>query len=168
MPGKHHDLVNMTKKYKAELHEFFLDMSEWRLFKTRFRLDWKKERFNQSRLASIPQHRGIYAFTLEMAEAKLPPHGYILYVGITGDTSNSNLRTRYGQYLQNLRSENGRPAIVYMLKNWPRDLFFNFVALPNTNVDLARLERAFINCIMPPVNKRDIEAKLSAAVRARF
>lgn len=58
--------------------------------------------------------------------------------------------------------------MVYMMQNWPEELYFNFVALPNRNVDLAKLERAFINSVMPPVNKRDFEAKISAAKRAAF
>lgn len=158
----------MTKKYKSGLHSFFLDAKRWRSFKTRFRLDWKKERFDQSALAGIPQERGIYAFTLELTGLKLPPHGYILYVGIAGDTSGSNLQKRYRQYLQELRSESGRPAVFYMMRNWPDDLFFNFVALPNKKVDLAKLERAFINSVMPPVNKRDFEAKIAAVRQAKF
>jgi len=99
-----------------------------------------------------------------MVEAKLPPHGYILYVGITGNTSNSNLQTRYRQYLHDLRSENGRPAIVYMLKNWPKDWFFNFVALLNRNGDLAKLEKALISCIMPPVGSIGLMAAHSWSV----
>ena len=103
-------------------------------------------------LSGTRQERGIYAFTLELTGLKLPPHGYILYVGIAGDTSGSSLQKRYGQYLQELRSESGRPAVFYMMRNWPDDLFFNFVALPNKKVDLAKLERAFINSVMPPAN----------------
>jgi hypothetical protein len=168
LAGKHHDLVNFTKKYKGELHSFFLDMKSWKKFKTRFKLDWKKIRFDASGRSGIPQERGIYAFTLELASAKLPPHGYILYVGITGDDSNANLQKRYGQYLLNLANEDGRPAVFYMMNNFKDDLFFNFVALPNPSVDLSKIEKAFINAIMPPVNKRDLEATIGAAKAAAF
>jgi hypothetical protein len=77
VPGKHHDLVNFTKKYKGSLHSFFLDMKSWKKFKTRFKLHWKKTRFDAAGHAAIPQERGIYAFTVELAPTKLPPHGYI-------------------------------------------------------------------------------------------
>ena len=168
MAGKHHDLVDTAKKYKGDLHEFFLDMKSWRKFKTRFRLDWQKARFGQGSLAAIPKERGIYAFTIELDSAKLPSHGYILYVGITGDDSQANLHKRYNQYLMDWKNENGRPAVVYMMRNWSADLFFNFVPLPNKSVDLARIERAFINSVMPPVNQRDFTAKIRSAKAAAF
>lgn len=168
MPSKHYDLVNFTKKYKGDLHGFFLDMKSWRRFKTKFRLDWQKIKFDAAGHAAIPRERGIYAFTVELKPSKLPAHGYILYVGITGDTSLGHLHQRYSQYLRNLRREDGRPAVLYMMKNFKDDLFFNFVTLPNRAIDLAKIERAFINAVMPPVNKRDLEANIGAARAATF
>jgi hypothetical protein len=50
-----------------------------------------------------------------------------------------------------------------MLKNWEKDLFFNFVPLPKTSIDLARMESAFINAIIPPFNERDVNAEVFAA-----
>lgn len=167
--GKHHDLVNQTKKYKAELYDFFLDLKKWRAFRSRYRLDWQKVRFDEAGQATVPKERGIYAFTAELSPAKLPAHGYILYVGITGDESEAaNLYKRYGQYLANQRKEDGRPAVSFMLQNWAGDLFFNFVPLPNKTINLARIESSFINALMPPTNKRDIEADLRAAKAAAF
>lgn len=168
MAGKHHDLVDFTKKYKGDLHEFFLDMKSWKRFKTKADLDWRKTRFGEVGRAAVPHERGIYAFTLELAPAKLPQHGYILYVGITGDDSEANLHKRYNQYLLNLKNEDGRPGVFYMMKNWKDDLFFNFVAIPNKAVDLAVIEKAFINSVMPPVNKQDLEASIRAAKAAAF
>jgi hypothetical protein len=166
--GKHHDLVNHTKKYKGDLHSFFLDLKRWRLFKTRYKLSWQKLRFNQSSHSSIPKERGIYAFTVELAPSKLPVHGYILYMGITGDDSNANLYKRYAQYLLNWKNEDGRPAVYYMMANWADDLFFNFVALPDKKIDLAEIEKAFLDAILPPVNKRDMEATITAVRGAKF
>ncbi len=168
MPGKHHDLVNFTKKYKSNLHSFFLDMASWKRFKTKFKLVWDKTRFDVAGRAKVPQERGIYAFTVELVPTKLPPHGYILYVGITGDDSNANLQKRYNQYLRNLQNEDGRPAVYYMMKNFKNHLFFNFVALPDKAVDLGKMETAFINSVMPPVNKRDLDASIGAAKAAAF
>lgn len=168
MTGKHHDLVNFTKKYKGELHSFHLDMKRWRKFKTRYKLDWQKIRFNKDNHPSIPQQRGIYVFTLELNSRKLPLHGYILYVGITGNNSDSNLYRRYSQYLLHQQNQDGRPAIFYMLGNWPNDLFFNFVSLPTPNIDLEKLEKDFLNAIIPPVNKRDLDATIVATRAATF
>lgn len=82
MALKHHDLVTHTKKYKGELHEFFLDMSSWRKFKTRYSLNWQKLRFREDSHSAVPKLRGIYTFTVELSPAKLPSHGYIMYMGI--------------------------------------------------------------------------------------
>jgi hypothetical protein len=166
--GKHHDLVNNAKKYRGNLQEFFLDFRSWRKFKTRVKLDWQKQKFGKAALGSIPKERGIYAFTIELTKAQLPPHGYILYVGIAGDHSNATLQARYGQYLRDLQKENGRPAVVYMLKNWSDHLFFNFVPLPDQAVDLAKMERDLLNSVMPPVNKGDFSAEIRAAKAAQF
>ena len=168
MGGKHHDLVNFTKKYKAELHEFYLDLKKWRTFKTRYSLAWEKVRFDELNHGSVPQERGIYVFTAELFPCKLPPHGYILYVGITGDDSEANLYKRYAQYLRNLKNEDGRPAVYYMLDNWAGDLFFNFVRLPDKKVDLGKIEKAIINATIPPVNKRDLDADITSAKAAAF
>lgn len=168
MAGKHHDLVNFTKKYKGESHSFYLNMKNWRKFKSRYNLMWEKVKFAPSNRSAIPKERGIYAFVLELSPTKLPPHGYILYVGITGDDSNSNLYKRYGQYLLAHRNQDGRPAVYYMMDNWSEELFFHFVPLPNINIDLAKMERAFINAVLPPVNKRDIDAKITSAKAAVF
>lgn len=168
MAGKHHDLVNFTKKYKGELHEFFLDLKKWRSFRTRYQLNWQKIRFDETNHASVPKERGVYAFTAELSPAKLPAHGYILYIGITGDDSEANLYKRYAQYLRHLKNEDGRPAVYYMLDNWSGDLFFNFVSLPNTQVDLGKIEKSMIGALMPPVNKRDMDATITSAKAAAF
>src|SRR3982074_2233001 len=107
MAAKHPDLVNFTKKYKGEVHSFYLNMKDWRKFRSKYKLDWKKIRFMESNQSQVPEERGIYAFTLELSPTKLPPHGYILYVGITGNKSGSNLNIRYRQYVGHLRNRDG-------------------------------------------------------------
>ena len=166
MPTKHHDLVNFTKKYKGELTEFFMDLKSWRRFKTRHTLHWQKIRFGEANHASVPKDRGIYAFTIELSPTKLPGHGYILYVGITGDDSDANLYKRYAQYLRHLENQDGRPAVYYMLENWSDDLFFNFVPIPNTKVDLAKIEKSILQAVIPPVNKRDLGATITSVKAA--
>lgn len=169
MPGKHHDLVNLTKKYKGESHEFFLDLNQWRKFNTMHKLAWSKEKFNKPSQKKVPQERGIYVFTVELSSGLLPPHGYIMYAGITGDTSdNRDLRLRFGDYLRQLTNEDGRPAVFYMLKNWSRDLFFNFVSLPDKTIDLAILEQSLLQAIIPPINIRDLGAEITAVQKAKF
>lgn len=168
MPARRSDIFDLTAKYKAGERRFFLDMERWRNFRTRYRLDWQKTRFEAANLATVPEVRGIYAFTLELAPSKLPSHGYILYVGITGDKSAANLRKRCAQYLRHLRDKTGRPRVLNMLHTWQSDLFFNFVPLPNSSIDLAKIERAMLDAIVPPVNDRDMSAEITAARKAAF
>lgn len=169
MSGKHYDLVLNTKKYKGESHEFFLDMKSWKRFKTRYNLNWTKVPFSAASKSLVPDAPGIYIFTAELLDSKLPAHGYILYVGITGDgASASNLRIRYSQYMNQLNNQNGRPAVFYMLENWRDELMFNFVPFTNKAVDLAKLEHALINSLWPPINRRDFEAEKAAVRQAAF
>ncbi|MGY8635590.1 GIY-YIG nuclease family protein [Bradyrhizobium sp. 14AA] len=162
------DIVNQVAKYKADMHAFFLDVDSWKAFKTRHTLVWQRMRFEAGSLTSIPEERGIYAFTLELSPTKLPAHGYIMYIGITGDTSASNLRKRFAQYLREMKDSKGRPRVVHMLKKWGSDLFFNFVPLPAANVSLTKLEKAMLDAIIPPINVRDMSADITAARKAAF
>lgn len=168
MAGKHHDIVAQTKRYKSEQHSFFLDLASWKKFKTKYALNWTKIRFETASHSSVPKERGIYAFSVELSPGKLPAHGYIMYVGITGQDSDANLYKRYAQYLVDQRDQNGRPAVTYMLNNWDGDLFFSYVPLPNKKVDLHKMEKALLNAVRPPVNKRDLDATISAPRAAIF
>lgn len=165
----HHDLVDHNHRYKGASHTFFLDLRRWRSFKSRYALKWQSVPFIAGSRKLVPQERGIYVFTARLTDSKLPEHGYMLYVGITGDDgSKSNLQLRYGQYERQLKRRNGRPAVYYMMANWRSDLQFNYVPLPNPKVDLAKLEAAFLDSIMPPINKRDFTAKQAAVRQSAF
>lgn len=162
------DLVKQTKWLKAESFEFFMDIGHWRTFVTHYDLAWQKERFGTESHKKIPKERGIYAFTVELTPAKFPVHGYIMYMGITGDESKATLYSRYAQYWRQYLKKKGRPAVSMMLENWSGDLFFNFVALPDTAIDLEEIETAFISAVIPPINKRDFDATIAPAKLAKW
>jgi hypothetical protein len=165
----HFDLVANTKKYKGDLHEFYLNFKSWGAFKTRFKLNWTRVEFTPGNQSKIPEARGIYVFSVEYSPSKFPPHGYILYVGITGDgDSMGTLYKRYGHYLGHQRDKTGRPAIVYMLDNWKKNLVFYYTALPKPTIDLANLEQKFLNAAIPPINKRDFDAGITGMKAATF
>lgn len=105
---------------------------------------------------------------MEVDAASLLAHGYIMYMGITGDTGSANLRKRYARYLLDLKNEDGRPKVLYMLQQWSDELFFNFVPNPDSSISLADIERSFLNAVAPPIIERDFEADLSAARKATF
>ena len=166
--GKHHDLVNFTKRFKAEKHSFYMDVASWKKFASPIPLNWTSVPFGEASRSQVPQVRGLYVFTVEAPGISLPQHGYILYVGETGNTSNATLRSRYGQYLADLRTEDGRPAVFYMLSNWEKDLIFNFVAVPDTAIDVKAIQDSFIDAVIPPINKKDMKASIRAGKAAEF
>lgn len=166
--GKHHDLVNFTKRFKAEKHSFFMDVASWKTFLSPIPLNWDKVPFGEASRSKVPKVRGLYVFTVELPNIGIPQHGYILYVGETGNTSDATLRSRYGAYLGHLRNEDGRPAVFYMLKNWEDALFFNFVEVPDTTIDVKAIQDKFIDAMIPPVNKKDMKATIKAGKAATF
>lgn len=165
---KFQDLVSDTDRYKASLYKFYLDLKAWRQFQSAFPLSWTRLRFDAVNRRQIPKERGIYAFTVALEPSSLPDHGYILYMGITGDDSGGTLNSRYSQYLGDLRRLDGRPKVYYMLERWKDDLFFSFVPIPDRRMSLKKLETAFLTAIKPPVNERDLEARISNSRRAAF
>lgn len=166
--GKFHDLIDRADSYQAALRGFFLDVESWRKFSASVPLQWQRVKFWPGAKENIPEQRGIYVFTIEAEGLGLPPHGYILYVGITGNTSAANLRKRYSQYVRNLINEDGRPKVFAMLKRWRDELIFYFVPIPETTVDLTQIEKSFINSVRPPVNEADFDADIADAKKATF
>ncbi|WP_404337794.1 hypothetical protein AB2M62_03310 [Sphingomonas sp. MMS12-HWE2-04] len=162
------DLIKKTKQIKADSYEFHLHMPTWRKFDPGIALKWQRTKFNVSGKEDVPEVRGLYVFTLEAEKLGLPTHGYILYVGITGNKSKANLRKRFGQYLLEAKKQNGRPLVMYMLNEWPDDLFFNFMAVPDGAIDLAKIERSFINTVLPPINASDFDGDIGPAKKAAF
>lgn len=166
--GKFHDLIERSDSYQAALRGFFLDLASWRNFTSPVPLQWQRVKFWPAAQDNVPQQRGVYVFTVEAEGLGLPTHGYILYVGITGNTSAANLRKRYSQYVGNLINENGRPKVFGMLKRWRDDLVFNFVPIADTAIDLAQIEVSFLNSVRPPVNEADFDADIADAKKATF
>lgn len=158
-----HDLVTNRKLMKADSYPLNLSTARWRQFSTPQPLTWKRLPFSKANRNKIPKARGIYAFSLAVSDHNLPPHSYILYVGIAGDTSKATLHSRYGQYLTEVNRTRARPKIIYMMAEWAPDLIFNFVEIPNTSVDLKRLETSLLDALLPIVNTRDFSANIQQA-----
>ena len=63
-------------------------------------LNWKSVAYGRAELTKVPNDkRGVYAFAISQESNVLPPHGYILYIGIAGRDSDRPLRARYREYL---------------------------------------------------------------------
>ncbi len=97
----------------------------------------------------------------------LPPHGYILYIGIAGRDSQRSLRARYRDYL-NGKKVIKRPRIARMIGDWHTVLKFFFAPIEDDvpNDHLLTLERQLNTALMLPFAEGDLEAGTRAKRRA--
>lgn len=155
-----------VNKLKVFEKTFTLSPQQLRKFATTAKLDWKKVKFTPGNNRFIPPDRGIYAFVVEHNLSQLPPHGYVMYVGITGDTgSRHNLRRRYGNYLRDKRI-NKRAGVHYMLTNWASSLYFHYAVVSDKRYSLSRLETEMTDALIPPYNRQDFSAEIRKAKKA--
>jgi hypothetical protein len=68
-------------------------------------LSWSLYPFSEASRDQIPQQQGVYAFLIVPAIAGNLSVAYLMYIGETDRT----LRTRFGEYLREARSERIRP-----------------------------------------------------------
>ena len=81
-------------------------------------LSWHSVKFGPAAKKSVPEEPGLYAFVVQIPYAGLPPHGWVMYIGQTGDgTSDATLRGRFGQYLQE-KKKFKRARVFFMLNAW--------------------------------------------------
>jgi hypothetical protein len=129
-------------------------------------LSWKFVRFEDANKDSVPDERGVYAFVVKHDNGYFPPHGYIMYIGITGAGGSSRtLRARYGDYMRE-RVRNKRPAVHMMLNAYKDDLLFFFVPLADEDLNLEEIEKALNDALVPPVSKMDFSAEMRAVIGA--
>ncbi|MYJ51402.1 MAG: hypothetical protein F4093_01810 [Gammaproteobacteria bacterium] len=129
---------------------------------------WNSIRFGKNEIQDVPDNqRGLYAFIIADQRTFLPPHGYIMYIGIAGRDSNRSLRERYGDYLTQSEVER-RPAVKRMIVNWHRILRFHFAPVDNNipSAQLRAMEKRLITAFLPPCCKDDIEAETRAKMAA--
>lgn len=166
-----HDLagdafVERVTLLKGQTRSFVLSPDQWRTYSLTHPMVWQSVKFDDNNQISVPEERGVYAFVVRHDNGYFPPHGYIMYVGITGSTKTQRtLRTRYGEYIRE-RQRNKRPAVHYMLNAYKDDLFFLYVPIADTDVRLDELERALNDAIIPPVSKKDFSAEVRALIGA--
>lgn len=124
-------------------------------------LVWQSIPYGDADIEQVPDDKpGLYAFALCKQSAILPPHGYVLYIGITGTKPGRNLRRRYREYL-NVKSVKKRPRIARMIGNWHQVLRFYYVSVETTFPvnDLKKLEKQLNTALMPPFSVGDLEAE---------
>ena len=121
-------------------------------------LSWQSVKFGPSAQKSVPEEPGLYAFVVRILHAGLPPHGWVMYIGQTGDgTSDATLRGRFGQYLQE-KKKFKRARVFFMLNAWDGHLEFFFSPLPTRKAELVKLETQLLGAFRPPFTDRTYPA----------
>ncbi len=127
-------------------------------------LEWKRVSFCLDSRSKVPKKRGVYAFAIDIQNAKLPATSYILYIGKAGDIgSNNTLWNRYYDYIKTQR-RNDRPGIHEMLNLWRNHLTYYFATVDN-NQSTGDLEKKLLSILIPPYNKGDFSAEMSSILR---
>lgn len=131
-------------------------------------LSWDSICFGDEELDRVPNDkRGVYAFAVCHKDEVLPPHGYILYIGIAGRDSERALRDRYKDYL-NVKKVMKRDRIALMIGTWKQVLRFYFAPVGDevSSEDLKAMEQQLITALMPPFSVGDLDADTRRKRRA--
>lgn len=160
-----YDFIKETDQIKADQQDFVLSSARWRNFKTSLTLNWQRVKFTKGNKKNIPDQRGIYAFIIECTELGFPPHGYLMYIGMTGQDSDHTLYKRYGDYFGKSELQK-RSKLKRMMGKWKSDLHFHFVPIPDKRYSLTKLETALCDAIIPPCNVQDFSAEIRREVKA--
>ena len=131
-------------------------------------LTWHSIRYGSSELNKIPDDkRGVYAFAVCQRSNILPPHCYILYIGMAGRDSNRSLRARYRDYLSPSKMSK-RDRVKVMIGTWHQVLRFFFAPVEDdvSSAELRSLERQLNTALVPPYAEMDIDADVRRHRRA--
>lgn len=132
------------------------------------KLRWIPIPFTSNNKKLVAAKRGVYAFVVKSEFSDLPTHGYVMYMGITGNDSEArNLRIRYSDYLihKKLIKPKKRIGIHHMLNIWTDCLYFYFAPVPRPH-DLGAIEIALNDCLVPPFVRDDFSAEVRGAKAA--
>lgn len=131
-------------------------------------LNWDSIPYGDQKINDVPDdRRGIYAFAVCKESAVLPPHCYVLYIGIAGRRSQRSLRERYRDYL-NPGKIRKRARIARMIGTWRSVLRFYFAPVDEavTSEQLEDLERQLNSTLLPPMSEGDLSAGIKQQRRA--
>ena len=132
------------------------------------RLNWNSIPYGAAHINRVPDdRRGIYAFAVCKEGEVLPPHCYVLYIGIAGRRSDRSLRERYRDYL-NEKKVLKRDRIARMIATWRTVLRFYYAPVENgiSTEQLEELEKQLNSTLLPPMSVGDLEADIKRQRRA--
>ncbi len=166
-------LIDFADEAAAEIGKFRITvtLSSDKMMATQYiipDLAWNSISYGTEEIDKVPDNRrGVYAFAICENNDVLPPHGYVLYIGITGRDSERSLRDRYKDYL-NEKKVRKRVQITRMIGTWHQVLRFFFAPVGDeiSSDDLKTLEKQLNTALMPPFSNNDLEAETRHKRRA--
>ena len=158
------DLVKLVDQLKTDEQTFFLSPKQWNASSVPPDLDWDWVPFDKDHADAVPSDRGVYAFVVELDKAGIPPHGYVMYVGETGNKSKETLHTRFLSYFREMKKQ--CRAVHYALIKYKEHMYFHFSRITDNRRNLRKVEESLCSTLIPPCNRRDFDWKLRRARRA--
>lgn len=158
------DFVQQVDTLESFAKTFVFCPRQWDQFAPPAPLKWRCLKFSRVNLNKVPPQSGVYAFVLRKRSSFFPPHGYIMYVGMTGSDGGGTLRNRFSAYLSE-RKVLKRPKIHYMLNKWPGHIYFYYAEIDQQH-DIPAIEQQLCDAIIPPCNINDFSAEIRRVVRA--
>jgi hypothetical protein len=160
------DIVEEIDDLRKYRKSFILSPKQWQILNIP-RLKWKSVKFLKQNRDRVPPVRGIYVFMIKHRTKLLPSHGYIAYVGLTGDRNERTLNARYGDYLRD-QSRPKRVHVYELLNRWKNDVYFYFAEVPDRKVSLSALENNLLDSLIPPYNRKDFTGEFGRIVEEAF
>lgn len=164
------DFVNQATEEFAR-YRVPITLAPERLQSDDYNLDclvWNSIPYGDAELEQVPDNRrGLYAFAVHESNEILPPHGYVLYIGIAGEDSDRPLRDRYRDYL-NAKKVIKRARIARMIGTWHSVLRFYFAPVEDTvsSDELKDMETKLNDALLPPFSEGDLDAETKRKRRA--
>lgn len=155
--------IDGLRKYRKT---FILSPDQWQLLRIP-RFAWQHVKFTSDNKDAVPSIRGIYLFMIKYDSTLLPSHGYVAYVGLTGDTNGRTLNDRYADYLRDQKRPK-RVHIYDLLNRWKNHIYFYFAEVPDTTVSLSSIETNLLDSLIPPYNKKDFTGEFGRIVEEAF
>ena len=156
-------LVDFANQATAEIANFKVSvtLSPEQLMANEYAIPalvWDSISYGEAELDKVPgDRRGVYVFAVCQNNNVLPPHAYVLYIGIAGRDSERSLRERYRDYL-NQRKVIKRAGIARMIGTWHQVLRFFFAPVDDavSSETLQTLEKQLNTALMPPFSEGDL------------
>ncbi len=127
----------------------------WQDFAGKHQLTWQSKPFKLSGKATVPAEPGFYCFVVANAAPNLPAVFFPLYAGET-----DNLKRRYGDYLREKSSPNGRLQVRKFLNVFSDEVAFAFAPYDSDTATRRSVEKELNDALMPPYSQKDFSAEV--------